>query len=195
MYILFSFIGWIWECSLALVETGGFVNRGSFYGPWIPIYGTGGVLIVLVFSRLANRPLLCFFGAMALSGVVEYVTATLLIHFKGIAYWDYSGFFLNIQGRVCLEGLIAFALLGMMALYLVAPLVDAWLERMPQALRLRVAAILGIAFVGDFAYSSVVPHVGENISVELPAAPPGYASLPPNSASLPAQSASKMRVL
>ncbi|MDR1713412.1 MAG: DUF975 family protein [Coriobacteriales bacterium] len=168
MFFLFSFIGWLWECGIALVQTGELVNRGTLYGPWIPIYGCGGALIVFIFCRVADKPIVCFFASMALSGVIEYTAATLLEVLRGTAYWDYSGFFLNIQGKVCLEGLIAFALLGMMGLYLVAPVVDALLEQLPLALRQRLGMFLALGFVGDLTYSSVFPHVGENITVELP---------------------------
>lgn len=41
-----------------------------------------------------------------------------------LKYWDYSGYFLNLHGRICLEGLIVFALGGCAATYIVAPLLD-----------------------------------------------------------------------
>src|SRR5699024_6176991 len=48
MFFIFSFIGWLWEVSLHLITDGEFVNRGVLQGPWLPIYGTGGMLILIL---------------------------------------------------------------------------------------------------------------------------------------------------
>ena len=43
LFFIFAFIGWIWEVGIHIVEDGVFVNRGTMFGPWLPIYGFGGV--------------------------------------------------------------------------------------------------------------------------------------------------------
>ena len=48
LFFTFSFIGFIWEVFLHLLNDGVFVNRGTMHGPWLPIYGTGGVLILFL---------------------------------------------------------------------------------------------------------------------------------------------------
>ena len=50
------FVGWIWEVSLSMISYGRFVNRGVLHGPWIPIYGFGCVLILLLLKRFRMRP-------------------------------------------------------------------------------------------------------------------------------------------
>ncbi|MDR1953639.1 MAG: DUF975 family protein [Clostridiales Family XIII bacterium] len=167
MFFLFSFIGWIWECMLVFIESGVFVNRGTLYGPWIPIYGLGGVLILLLLNRLNKKPVVCFFVAMAICGVVEYLGATLLWNLRHIKYWDYSGYFFNIQGRVCLEGLLTFGLLGMMGLYLIAPLTDNLLNKAPMNSRKLACTTLFAVFGADFVLSQIHPHVGPGITSKL----------------------------
>lgn len=39
-FFIFSFAGWLWEVALYLFRDGILVNRGTMYGPWLPIYGT-----------------------------------------------------------------------------------------------------------------------------------------------------------
>ena len=39
-------------------------------------------------------------------------------------WWDYSGYLLNLNGKICLEGLIVFALAGCAVVYFFAPLLD-----------------------------------------------------------------------
>ena len=68
MFFSFSVIGWLWEVSLHLFGDGVFVNRGFFHGPWLPIYGAGGVLIVALLKRFVDKPLILFFLTMVVCG-------------------------------------------------------------------------------------------------------------------------------
>jgi uncharacterized membrane protein len=167
MFFLFSFIGWVWECGIAFTESGTFVNRGTLYGPWIPIYGFGGVAIVVILNRLSARPLLCFCAAVVLCGAIEYLAATLIWDIYHIKYWDYSGFFFNIQGRVCLEGLLAFGVLGMVGLYVLAPAIDEMLLRIPLRVRQVLCALLLAAFGTDVALNLISPRTGTGITTTL----------------------------
>jgi uncharacterized membrane protein len=167
MFFLFSFIGWCWECSLILIKYGVFVNRGTLYGPWIPIYGCGGVVVLMILNHLNRKPMTCFFAAMAICGAIEYAGATILWKAHHVKYWDYSGYFFNIQGRVCLEGLLAFGILCMVGMYFIAPLADSLMNRIP--IRIREFTLTGLfaAFGADFVYSQGHPHVGPGITSTL----------------------------
>lgn len=56
MFFLFSFTGWVWEVACHLVEDRMFINRGVLFGPWLPIYGAGGVMILVFLKRFFERP-------------------------------------------------------------------------------------------------------------------------------------------
>jgi uncharacterized membrane protein len=167
MFFLFSFIGWVWECGIAFAESGMFVNRGTLYGPWVPLYGFGGLAVVVALSRLSTRPLLCFLAAALLCGIIEYVSATLIWNLYHVRYWDYSGFFFNIQGRICLEGLLAFGVLGMVGLYVLAPLTNELLLKLPLRLRRVLCALLLASFGIDLASSLAFPRTGLGITTRL----------------------------
>lgn len=62
MFFIFCFVGWVWEVSLAFISEGTFVNRGTLHGPWLPIYGTGGVIILILLKKLRKKPLFEFLG-------------------------------------------------------------------------------------------------------------------------------------
>ena len=47
----------------------------------------------------------------------------------GEKWWDYTGYFINIDGKVCAEGLLIFGLGGMVVVYFVAPLLDNIISR------------------------------------------------------------------
>ena len=48
------------KSSLHLVMDGMFINRGVLTGPWLPIYGTAAVMMLVLLKRLAQRPGILF---------------------------------------------------------------------------------------------------------------------------------------
>lgn len=170
-YILFFFVvsfgGWIWEVMFSLVTMGELVNRGTMYGPWLPIYGYGGVLVLILLKPFKKKPLLLFVMAMLLCGIIEYSTALYLEMSKGVRYWNYAGYFLNIHERVCLEGLLIFGLGGAAATYFVGPLLNNMLTKIPLKIAVILCVVL-VTFYGiDLAYSSMHPHTGYGITSVL----------------------------
>jgi hypothetical protein len=164
MFFVFAMAGWIWEGFVALVEHGSFVDRGVLYGPWLPIYGVGGVVVILLLNRFAEKPAVIFIASIIVSGVIEYITATVLWDTMHLQYWDYNGFFFNIQGRICLEGLLTFAIAGTASIYFVAPLLDNVLAKIPLRIKQYVCALLATCLCIDIGYSLIHPHTGAGIT-------------------------------
>ena len=125
VFLTLSVIGWLWEVGMHLVSYGEFVNRGVLHGPWLPIYGTGAVLILTMLYRFRGRPVLEFCSTILLCGFLEYMTSLVMeIATGGMKWWDYSGYFLNLNGRICAEGLLAFGVGGLAIVYVIAPVID-----------------------------------------------------------------------
>jgi hypothetical protein len=164
LFLLFSFIGWAFECSLWIIEQGLLVNRGAMYGPWIPIYGVGGIVIILVVNRFYRKPLVGFFMVIAVCAPVEYLGAWLLWQTRRLKYWDYSDHFLNLQGRICLESMLNFAIMGLIGIYIAAPIFDSALNRLPLRTRKALCALLYAAFFADLACANVWPRSGKGIT-------------------------------
>ena len=167
IFIFFTMciIGWAWEVALHLHADGVFINRGVMHGPWLPIYGAGGVLILMILNKLRRNPLAEFVAAVVLCGSLEYTAAYLLETFNGgTKWWDYSGYFLNIHGRVCAEGLLIFGLGGVAVVYFLGPFLDNMFRRVPVKIGLPVALLLVISFTGDMIYSIGHPNKGEGIT-------------------------------
>ena len=165
LFLILSFTGWLWEVSLHLIETGKFVNRGVLHGPWLPIYGTGAIIVLLFLKKLRSNLPLHFAASIVLCGFVEYFTGWFLeMTHDGQKWWDYSGYFLNIQGRVCAEGLLAFGILGSVIIYLLAPALDTMTRQLPvKAFTIAVAVVMCV-FLVDNTYSSKHPNMGEGIT-------------------------------
>lgn len=164
IFFTFSIVGWLWEVSLYLVENGTFVNRGVMHGPWLPIYGGGVALIAVLLYRFREKPALEAAAIVVLCGIVEYTTSYAMEASTGMRWWDYSGYYLNLGGRICGEGLAVFALGGMAAIYLLIPILDSMLSHVSRKIIIPVCVILGICFGCDFVYSRKVPNIGEGIT-------------------------------
>ncbi len=164
IFFAFSMIGWIWEVSLHLFKDGVFVNRGVLLGPWLPIYGTGGVMVLVLLKKIRSKPALTFIVSMVLCGAVEYFTSWYLEKTHGMKWWDYSGYFLNLNGRICLEGLLVFAFGCCAAIYLIAPALDDLFNRIPKNIRTAIAGVLVAAFLCDQTYSHFIPNSGKGIT-------------------------------
>ena len=118
-FIILAIIGWIMEVTLQLVQKHKFSNRGFLIGPYCPIYGCGGVLITLALSNLSNHPVALFSTAILICGVLEYLTSYLMEKIFNARWWDYSNNKFNINGRVCLETIVAFGILGLVLIYVI----------------------------------------------------------------------------
>lgn len=120
MFWIFSVLGWIMEEFVFLVCDKKIVNRGFLLGPYCPIYGFGGIVMLLLLPY-KDEPLTCFLLALILCTIIEYIASFLMEKLFKVRWWDYSNNAFNINGRVCLQNAIAFGLLGMLATSYVIP--------------------------------------------------------------------------
>ena len=165
IFFSFSLAGWLWEVFLHLINDGVFVNRGIMHGPWLPIYGTGGVLVLILLNKFRDKPVLEFISIIIVCGIVEYFTSYYLeIAHNGEKWWDYSGYFLNLNGRICAEGLLVFGLGGMAAVYVLAPMLDNLIKKINTKVVITVSIILVTIFAVDNIYSSKYPNKGDGIT-------------------------------
>ena len=171
-YILIFFtliiVGWVWEVFYNFIQFGAFVNRGTMHGPWIPIYGAGGLLTLIGLKRFRKKPFLFFILSMVVCGIIEYFTAVWLEVYKGMSWWSYEGYFLNIQGRICFEGLLVFGLGCTAVTYLIAPILNNIYSKLPKKLTVILCAILLFLFGVDFAYTQYYPNTGSGVTTGIP---------------------------
>jgi len=150
-----------------LFNHGVFVNRGMLHGPILPIYGVGGILIIVFLKKFREHPLKLFISAFILCGVLEYLTSFILEKTLKMSWWNYQGYFLNIKGRVCLEGLLVFGLAGWLATYYMAPFLNNIFEKISKKTKQFIIIILVGIFIIDLCYSIVIPNGGKGISKKI----------------------------
>ena len=160
----FCLVGWLWEVTLHLITHGEFVNRGMLHGPWLPIYGGGVVMIAVLLYRFRRKPALEAALVVLLCGFVEYMTSFVTEQIMGMRWWDYTGYFLNLNDRICGEGLAMFAVGGMAAIYFMVPLIDRMVTHIRPRILIPICLALLTCFAGDMVYSHFVPNVGPGIT-------------------------------
>lgn len=165
IFLSMSVFGWLWEVGMHLVSYGEFVNRGALHGPWLPIYGTGAVLILTVLNRFRRNPALEFGATIVLCGFLEYMTSLVMeIATGGTKWWDYSGYYLNLNGRICAEGLLVFGIGGLAIVYAIAPMIDDLVSRFNEKKVMAVCTVLMVLFLADVIYSQIHPNTGKGVT-------------------------------
>ena len=165
IFLSMSVFGWLWEVGMHLVSYGEFVNRGAMHGPWLPIYGTGAVLILTVLNRFRRNPALEFGTTIVLCGFLEYMTSLIMeIATGGTKWWDYSGYYLNLDGRICAEGLLVFGIGGLAIVYVIAPMIDDLVSRFNEKKVMAVCTVLMVLFLADVVYSQIHPNTGKGVT-------------------------------
>lgn len=164
LFFLTAVFGWLWEGFLYLLKDEMYVNRGFLTGPWLPIYGTGAVMLEILFHRWRDKPVMIFFMSMLLCTVLEYAAGWYLEASWGITWWDYSQAPLNLHGRICLLSSLLFGAGGMLLVWVVSPLFYSLYRRIPSKYRIIPGVLLIGIFVADATYSAVLPHVGKGIT-------------------------------
>lgn len=164
LFFLLAFAGWLWEAAIYLVTKQALVNRGVYYGPYLPIYGVGGLALWFLLQRLHRRPFVTFLLAALVCSVLEY-GASLLLEWKwGMRWWDYSGYFLNLNGRICLLGAVCFGLGGMLLNCYLLPSYMKLYHRIKPGWRLALCGLLLAVFILDITYCAARPHTGHDIA-------------------------------
>ena len=128
---VFSLLGHYLELIWAQIDS--WINQKPLWQPLTytiiplaPPYGLGVVVIILLIIPLIKKYKLHVPGAFTLSvimtGVVEYICATILINLTGHnSFWDYSGEPFNLQGKICLENCLLFGLAATFFIYVIYP--------------------------------------------------------------------------
>ena len=119
---------------------------------------------MLCLKKLRDRPAATFMVIVVASGIFEYLTSWYFDKFKGLQYWNYNGYFMNINGRVCLEGLVVFGFAGMACIYIFAPVIDDIAAKVPERIKRIVCAGLVAAILFDAVYSYFEPNKGKGIT-------------------------------
>lgn len=123
IFIAGGLAGYIYEIIFYYLTEHTLINRGFLYGPFLPVYGWGALLMSILLKKVKDYPIIVFLLSALITGILEYLTGHIMYLIWHRRWWDYTGLFLNINGYVCLRSVITFAIGGLILIYLVEPLI------------------------------------------------------------------------
>ncbi len=91
--------------------------------------------------------------AILICGILEYATSYAMEKLFHARWWDYSQNKFNINGRICLETIIPFGILGVILIYIVNPFIFNNLERIPANILNIIAIVMSSLFIIDLVVS------------------------------------------
>ncbi len=156
LFIIYSFIGWAMEMIVTTIETKKVVDRGFLIGPYCPIYGCGGVLMTIFLTHFQDNLILLFFMAIIICGMLEYFTGYIMEKLFKARWWDYSNKKINLHGRICVDTLIPFGILGTFIIYIANPFFIDIIKSVPKILLISITIFLFIIFIIDTVVSIII---------------------------------------
>lgn len=109
-FYFYCFMGWIWETCYVSVLKAKWVNRGFMRGPFLPIYGSGAIVVLIFTLPFRTNPGLVFVVGMASATILEYFTGAAMEQMFHVRYWDYSNQRLNLNGHICVTSSLAWGM-------------------------------------------------------------------------------------
>lgn len=167
-FIIFSFLGWCLEVLYGRVVLHRFVNRGFLVGPLCPLYGTGCVLLYLLLGSYADDPIMLMLAAMAVCSILEYLTSFVMEKIFKTRWWDYSNMKFNINGRICLEMIIPFGILGLLVVNILFPTTLNCLNMLPEVALYVITALIFTILLIDVSVSFHVIMRFTNVALKVP---------------------------
>ena len=156
LFITYSIVGWTIEVVRQIIKLKRFINRGFLIGPYCPIYGFGAVAMTIILKKYLEDPIVLFVLALVICSILEYSTSYIMEKIFKARWWDYSNRKYNINGRICLETMIPFGLLGVVMSYILNPFFFEVFEQIPTSILNVITIILFVVFTIDLIISSEV---------------------------------------
>ena len=125
MFFLFCNYGWIQESIIESLYHKRVINRGFLRGPYIPIYGIGGMTLLFVCMPFEENGFAVYFVGLISCTVLEYFVGWLMEKLFHKQFWDYSMLKLTYKNRISLLSSLFWGLMALFMVYVLYSPVDA----------------------------------------------------------------------
>ena len=122
-------------------------------GPFLPLYGTGAIMMLVVSMPFQNHLFLTFLAGVVGATVLEYVTGVAMEALFKVRYWDYSDQKFNFQGHICLGSSLAWGGLTILMTEVIQKYVEKLVFLIPSTVLSVVTLLLTCYIVSDFTLS------------------------------------------
>ena len=152
-FYFYCFFGWCFESTYVSIKSRKLVNRGFMRGPFLPLYGSGGIMMLVVSMPFQDNVLLTYIAGVIGATALEYVTGVTMEALFKVRYWDYSKNKFNFQGHICLGSSLAWGFLTILMTKVIHKPIEHFVLSIPGTVLTVVTCILTIYIVVDFTLS------------------------------------------
>lgn len=150
-FYCYCFIGWVFETSYVSIKDKKFTNRGFMNGPWLPIYGSGAITILLCTYPINDNPICVYFVGLLSATVLEYLTGAVMLKIFKVRYWDYSYRHIQLHGHICLVSSIVWGFFSDLLVFGIHKPIAAVIAKCNYEVINVLTFLITIIFVFDFA--------------------------------------------
>ena len=152
-FLIYCFIGWCYESAYVSIKHKRWVNRGFMRGPFLPLYGSGAIVMLVVTIPFRDNLLLTFLAGCVGATTLEYVTGVCMEALFKIRYWDYSNRRFNFQGHICLAATLAWGAFTILMTRFIHTPIEHFVLGMPQIVVSIVTTLVTGVCIVDFTLS------------------------------------------
>jgi len=152
-FYFYCFFGWCFESTYVSLKEKRLVNRGFMRGPFLPLYGSGGIMMLVVSAPFQGNTLLVYLAGCVGATVLEYVTGVAMEALFKVRYWDYSKQKFNFQGHICLKSTLAWGFLTIFMTEWLHKTIEGFALQIPMQWMNVIVVVVSFVLVVDFTLS------------------------------------------
>ncbi len=152
-FYFYCFFGWCFESAYVSLKKRHPVNRGFMRGPFLPLYGSGAIMMLVVSMPFRDNLWLTYMAGCIGATTLEYVTGVAMEALFKVRYWDYSKQKFNFQGQICLTSTLAWGGLTILMTHGLHKPIERLVMAIPVNILELVIMALTICVVVDFTLS------------------------------------------
>ena len=152
-FYFYCFFGWIFESTYVSIKSRHLVNRGFMRGPFLPIYGSGAIMMLVVSMPFQDNLILTYLAGCVGATLLELVTGMTMEALFKVRYWDYSNQKFNYKGHICLSSTIAWGFLTIFMTQFLHKGVEKIVLSIPYNILMILTVVLSVYIVADFTLS------------------------------------------
>lgn len=150
---IYSFLGWCFESAFVSLKSKKWINRGFMRGPFLPLYGSGATMMLVVSMPFADNIVLTYIAGCIGATALEYVTGVTMEALFNVRYWDYSNRNFNFQGQICLRSTLTWGFFTVLMTRVLHYPIDGFIHYVPTRWLYYATVLLTVYILIDFTLS------------------------------------------
>ena len=153
IFYTYCFLGWCFESVYVSIKSKKWINRGFMRGPFLPLYGSGATMMLVVSMPFQDHIVLTYIAGCIGATVLEYITGVIMEMLFKVRYWDYSNRPFNFQGQICLRSTLTWGFFTILMTKVLHWPLDKFVQSVSGRVLYYVTVLITVYIVIDFTLS------------------------------------------